>query len=298
MSDVYTLPYNQVSFKASHNSYDRDETLVQQLAWDPNQPWQGGCRGLELDINQSEDGNYWSVGHVGGYSSKERQLSQFLNELRVWSQDGPDHDVVTLYLDLKEVHEGFADDLDQYVSQYLGRPIYRPGELMGAQSSVPNGARAYGWPTLNQLRGKFIVVLSGDSDAKAAYSNEDPRERLCFADKDRDADESPESNTRVFFNYHLYESDHDEWGPVFRAQATNPASICRGYVINEGDFWDNALAAGCNIPSTDKVRNHDWAMVSRSAPFTQLKPLVTTSAAAAGLAAATAAAGEAEAQPA
>jgi hypothetical protein len=298
MSDVYSLPYNQVSFKASHNSYDRDETLVQQLAWDPAKPWQGGCRGLELDINQSSSGNQWSVGHVGGYSSKERQLSQFLNELRVWSQSNPGHDVVTLYLDLKNVHDGFASGLDQYVSQYLGRPIYRPVDLMGRQSSVPEGARVNGWPALSQLRERFLVVLSGDKAAKAAYAADDPRARLCFADKDCGASEVPSSTDRVFFNYHLYSADKKKWTPVFQGQATNPASIIRGYVLNGEDLWNDAVSAGCNVPATDKVRNHDWARVSSSAPFTQLKPLVAASAAAAGLAAASAAAGEAEAQPA
>lgn len=276
MSDVYSLRYNQVSMKASHNSYDRDETLVQQLSWDARQPWQGGCRGLELDINQSSSGNQWSVGHVGGYSSKERQLSQFLNELRVWSLEHPGHDVVTLYLDLKQVHTGFASGLDQYVGQYLGRPIYRPLDLMGTQSSVPNGARVNGWPTLNQLRDRFIVVLSGDKDAKASYAADDPRARLCFADKDCGAGDTPSSNDRVFFNYHLYSKDYGKWGPVFRGQVNNPASIIRGYVLNGKDLWNNALKSGCNVLATDKVRNHDWALVSSTAPFVQLKPLAIT----------------------
>lgn len=273
MADVNTLPYNQVSFKASHNSYDRDETLAEQLHWDPDKPWQGGCRGLELDINQSDEGNYWSVGHVGGYSDSERQLSQFLAELSVWSRDNPGHDVVTLYLDLKEVHEGFAADLDSYVLDYLTVPLYRPVELMGSQSNLENGARYNGWPTLNDLRGKFIVVLSGDSGAKDAYAHDNPRERVCFADKDFDQDEAPESQSRVFFNYHLYERDDDEWGPVFTAQAPRRESIMRGYVINEGDFWGEVLAAGANLLSTDRVRGHEWAKVSDSSPFIQLEPL-------------------------
>lgn len=275
MSDVYGLRYNEVSFKASHNSYDRDETLVEQLSWSVEEPWNGGCRGLELDINQSDDGNYWSVGHVGGYDDKERQLSQFLSELKVWAEADPEHDVVTLYLDLKEVEDGFEDDIDQYINQYLARPIYRPADLMREASSVPQGALDYGWPTLNELRGKFIIVLSGDSDAKTKYADDDPRVRLCFADKDRDQDEEPESNTRVFFNYDVSERDDDEWGPVFEGQATNPASVCRGYVINEEDFWDDVLGAGCNILATDRVRDNDWAKVSSIAPFVQLKPLAT-----------------------
>lgn len=276
MPDVYALPYNQVSMKASHNSYDRDESLTEQLQWNYWEPYQNGCRGLELDINQSSSGNQWSVGHVGGYSSRERQLSQFLSELRVWSVEHFGHDVVTLYLDLKEVHAGFASGLDQYISQHFGRPIYRPVDLMGTQSSVPNGARVNGWPTLDELRAKFIIVLSGDKDAKAAYAADDPRIRLCFADKDCAANETPSSSDRVFFNYHLYSNDYSQWGPVFRGQATNPASIIRGYVLNGDDLWNNALNSGCNVLATDKVSNHEWAMVSNQALFTQLKPLTTT----------------------
>lgn len=276
MGDVYSLPYNQVSFKASHNSYDRDETLAEQLQWDPRQPWQGGCRGLELDISESSTGNQWSVSHSPGYSSRDPQLSEYLGQLQGWSLSNPAHDVVTLYLDLKSVHEGFADGLDQYVSQYLARPVYRPGDLMGAQPSVPDGARVNGWPTLAELRGTFIVVLSGDNDAKAAYASDDPRARLCFADKSCGPSEVPQSSTRVFFNYHLYSADKSKWTPVFQGQATNPASICRGWVLNGRDLWNNALNAGCNILATDKVRNHDWALVNTAAPFVMLKPLATT----------------------
>lgn len=273
MTDVRDLPYNQVSFKASHNSYDRDETLVEQLAWDSIQPWQGGCRGLELDINESGEGHQWSVGHVGGYSSNERQLSQFLAELSAWSRANYGHDVVTLYLDLKEVHEGFQYALDSYILSYLTQPIYRPVELMGSYDTLEKGAEGNGWPTLNALKGKFIVVLSGDADAKEAYAHDNPRARLCFADKNFGEDEAPHSQSRVFFNYDLSERNYDEWGPVFTAQATRSQTIMRGYVINEGDFWGDALASGANLLTTDRVKGHDWAKVSSSAPFVELAPL-------------------------
>lgn len=273
MSNVNDLPYNQVSFKASHNSYDRDESLVEQLHWSSTEPWQGGCRGLELDINQSEEGNQWSVGHVGGYDEDERQLSQFLAELRAWAEADPGHDVVTLYLDLKEVHEGFQSGLDSYVLSYLDRPMYRPVDLMGSYDTLEKGARGNGWPTLNALRGKFIVVLSGDAGAKETYAHDNPRARVCFADKDFGEDEPPHSQTRVFFNYNLSEGDYDEWGPVFTDQAPRPETIMRGYVINEDDFWGDALSSGANLLSTDRVRGHDWAKVSSSAPFIQLEPL-------------------------
>lgn len=294
MSDVYSLPYNQVSFKASHNSYELSTPLVQQLQWNPGAQWLCGCRGLELDISQSSNGISWSVSHNPGYSSSDPQLYTYLQQLAGWSGANPGHEVVTLYLDLKKVQSSFADQLDQYVSQYLASPVYRPVDLMGSQPSVPQGARVNGWPTLAQLAGTFIIVLSGDSDAKAAYAADDPRNRLCFADKSCDADEVPQSDTRVFFNYHLYSRDKDEWTPVFRGQAQNPASICRGWVLNGESLWNNALNAGCNILATDVVNEsgEHWPMVNPNAPFVQLKPLSPTSAAVAE------GAGEAEPVPA
>jgi hypothetical protein len=279
---VYSLPYNQVSFKASHNSYDRNEPLTQQLQWNRADPWQCGCRGLELDISQSSSGNQWSVSHDPGYSSGDPQLSEYLQQLQEWARQNPGHDVVTLYLDLKSVQKGFENGLDQYVSQYLACPVYRPADLMGSQPTVPDGARVNGWPTLTALADTFIIVLSGLADAKAAYAANDPRSRLCFADKSCGPSEVPQSNDRVFFNYHLYSDEANQWGPVFRGQATNPASICRGWVLNGESLWNTALNSGCNVLATDKVSNYEWAMVNPDAPFVQLKPLgpASTSAAA------------------
>lgn len=52
-----TLPYHESCFKASHNSYERDEDLHEQLRWNASQPAQGGCRGLELGLSLREEGH-------------------------------------------------------------------------------------------------------------------------------------------------------------------------------------------------------------------------------------------------
>ncbi len=61
------LRYSEVSMKGAHNSYQRDETIIEQLHWNPAKPYQAGCRALELDIAQSSTGNQWSVGHKSSY---------------------------------------------------------------------------------------------------------------------------------------------------------------------------------------------------------------------------------------
>jgi Phosphoinositide phospholipase C, Ca2+-dependent len=272
MSDVNSLQYYQVSMKGAHNSFQRDETLVEQIQFDAKKPYNGGCRALELDISQSDKGNRWSVGHSAGYSTTYRQLSQFLAELRAYNRAHPGHDVVTLYLDLKSVQKGFPDELDDYVRSFLDSPMYTPGELMGGAPNLSMGAKQNGWPTLEKLKGRFIVVLTGKEEAKSKYALTDPARRLCFADKDRDADVAPVSRTRVFFNYHLYSSEKDKWCKTFREAAGRPNTIIRGYVLNGEKLWDNALACGCHVLATDKVSGSSWATVGEG-PFTELKPL-------------------------
>lgn len=273
MDDTYNaLPYCNASMKASHNSYQRQEDLVEQLTWYFDHPYNSGCRSVELDISQSKTGNKWSVGHLAGYHTDYRQLSQFLAELRRWNRGSPNHDVITLYLDLKSVQPSFPEQLDQYIRDYLDSPIYAPGELMGDAPDLAAGARQNGWPTLGDLRGKFIVVLTGGESDKSKYADTDPRRRQCFADKSRDADQAPESKSRVFFNYHLWTADTSKWTKTFKAAAGRRDAVIRGYVLNKEELWKNALKAGCHILATDEVSGHKWAKVA-DAPFTELKPL-------------------------
>jgi hypothetical protein len=278
MSDAYLdLRYNEVSFKASHNSYQRDEPFLDQIAFDPDKPYQAGCRGLELDISQSNDGLYWSVGHKSSYDKDYRQLSQFLGELRQYLEHHTDPDPVTLYLDLKHVATTqFPQQLDQYVLDYLGdgtrAPLYSPGQLMGTEPSLPEGARKNGWPTLRELRGKYLICLTGDTDAKEKYAATDPKNRLCFADKDEGASDPPASEDRVFFNYHLYSSDSEKWEKVFTDAKLRKDAITRGYVLNGESIWNKALNSGCHALATDKIKGHTWAKVGDE-PFVKLKPL-------------------------
>src|SRR5215471_3022247 len=101
MSTNYlSLRYNDVSMKGAHNSYQRDETLIEQIKWNASNPAEAGCRAVELDISQSDNGLEWSVGHDSSYHTDYRQLSQFLAELRAWGVNTPGHDPITVHLDL------------------------------------------------------------------------------------------------------------------------------------------------------------------------------------------------------
>lgn len=272
--DSNKLRYNEISTKASHNSYQRDETIIKQLTWNWQNNYNCGCGALELDISQSDDGLNWSVGHKDSYDKDYRQLSGFLSDLTAWSNNNPRHDVITLHLDLKHTATAnFPDKLDAYVKERLLVGIYTPGELMGTQETLSKGALVNGWPTLRELKGKFIVCVTGNEKDKGTYARTGARQRLCFADKDTDVDETPSDDNRVFFNFHIYHSNRSKWMATFKACADKPNVIVRAYEADSEDNWNDCIDSGCNLIATNKISNHRWAKVGAQR-FAKLAPLV------------------------
>ena len=101
---VDSRPYQSVKFKASHNSYERDERPVTvQLAWTRREGHrhQGGCRGLEIDLRESPNLFAWSVHHDEYQGRADAQFTEYLRHLRAWSSFEGRHDVITIILDLK-----------------------------------------------------------------------------------------------------------------------------------------------------------------------------------------------------
>jgi hypothetical protein len=187
------VPYDQAIQASSHNSFERFEPLLDQLVY-------GRIRSLELDIHDRKEGvdaapGEWFVFHedipLNRYSSC-RTLADCLRLVMAFHEAVPQHEVVTLWLDLKSDFAGGHDvaDLDAAVSAALGRDnIVTPADLIarcpGATSvrdAVTNGCA---FPTLAQLRGRFIVAMTGGTlcdpkDRVAVYGGVAPRERVAF----------------------------------------------------------------------------------------------------------------------
>ena len=101
-----TLRYNEVRQKSVHNCFQRSEGVYDQLFY-----WR--VRSLEVDIHTAHpfDGGAraddWFVYHhlVDLYSSVHR-LSHFLQMCAGFHRAVPDHEVITLFIDIKD---GFPD---------------------------------------------------------------------------------------------------------------------------------------------------------------------------------------------
>ena len=127
----------------------------------------------------------WSVHHDEYQGRADAQLVEYLRHLRMWSRFEARHDVITISLDLKAQARNRRQFLAGSTPPSRSSSVvtgFTPAELMGSASSLVAGAMASGWPTLEELRGRFILVLSGDEPTKASYAGSG-RNRLCFADQ-------------------------------------------------------------------------------------------------------------------
>lgn len=267
-------PYNQVMFKASHNSYERDEPIPDQIHWDFENNYQGGCRNIELDIwrhsNQWE--GLFTVHHESG--NKGDNLSDYLRLLVDWHNSNPGHDVISVMLDIKSSngnYELFPGEIDWYLKKYFlsQKYLFTPGNILKDGKDLVESIQD-GWPSVDELKGKFMFILSGNEVWKSYYAEQLTPCNLVFSDKEfSDNDPTvtpPTSGNRIIFNFGIYVEDYQIWQltiPPFR----KANFLTRAYLANDAILWDFAKQAGVNIIATDRIVGFPWAEVGGGSPF-------------------------------
>lgn len=247
--------------------------------------WKGGCQGLSFDIVQNPnriafDENWEFVVQRGGkYLSNNPNLRKILKKIRHWSDSHPGHHVITIHINLKQ-NSTFGDDrvfcekIDQILAEELSSDrIYRPAFLLRDASNLLEGVKKYGWPSLEDLRGNFIVVLSGDdskrlvSRRRMVYTYMEPYKRLAFVDVDQEVAERYikeykgiknfyyQEGARVFLNIKYGLSDWEK----FSKQASQEGFITRVWKVDSQREWNLVKEAGVNLIATNKVYKSRWA---------------------------------------
>lgn len=162
-------PLDKAHFASTHNSYAGEidghrGSITRQL--------DGGIRCLELDIHNDDFGKHgYRIGHdepgdrvfhLDG-NPESNKLADWLDMITNWSEQHLTHAPITLYLDLKDKLGGNYDD---------GNLAHLNDDLRASLGSHLFEARALGpnnWPSVEKLRGKILVVLSGEPANRLSY---------------------------------------------------------------------------------------------------------------------------------
>lgn len=271
--------YGAVHQKSSHNSYQRDEALVDQLAYHR-------VRSLELDLHDSRigvsvDGDWFVYHDTLDTSSSCTMLADCLGEVRTFTLAVPGHEVITLWLDLKDDWGGSHTPaaLDAVLQAGLGAALWGPDDLRAGCPGAPDLASAAtdpacGWPLLADLRGRVIVILTGRDDPLADYRAEGTRAFVApdLTDPDQLGRASPEV---AVYNTEIAADIAAEATAAITA-AAEAGFVVRAWGANDEGTWNQARDAGAHHIATDRVNLHEdpWAVThdAEGWPFTCVEP--------------------------
>lgn len=153
---------------ACHNCFQKD--IVS--------PFDGGfyqalyyTRVVEADIHNGASGT-WYVAHTGSSdnnncghnTSGNNGLSYCLADLQAWHTANPGHDPIVMHIDLKDDFNSSHTPLmldNLLMSMFSLFPIYKPKDLLGTYTDMRLAAQDNNWPSMGDLQGKFIFVLTG-----------------------------------------------------------------------------------------------------------------------------------------
>ena len=260
-SEFRTRKYTQRSFgfvqlKGSHNSYERGR-LETQLRFNKKKPWWYGCRALEFDLHEGEGGFEWSVKHWS--HDPDADFARYLATLKDWSDARSRHDVIFVTLDLKHLQSSlndFPDVIDEYLDRVFGSArLVRPAEVHKDDAAF--------WPTLLDLRDRFIFCLSGESEYKLHYAHQP--DRLCFADWDLGPSSQHnadwDADPRVIVNCN---SGH--WLNQIHGPRTPPGYVTRAWGCESQEQWNHLYGLGFSMVSMDHLRSR-WGVLPSKVAF-------------------------------
>ncbi len=187
------LRYDQIQQRSIHNAYQtqfsfgspgKAEQLLDQIIYQR-------AYSLEVDLfanptpfscSASVGPDWWIRHDAASQDSNICTLSDVLRLLRGLHDAQPQHEVITLNVELANGRIGkgslsvFSNyspqSLDQIFRDYLGNAIYTPAQLLRDNCMPVNTGSLTkavlqradgrgGWPTTDQLRGKFIITFHG-----------------------------------------------------------------------------------------------------------------------------------------
>ncbi|HUX41448.1 MAG TPA: Ca2+-dependent phosphoinositide-specific phospholipase C [Rectinemataceae bacterium] len=257
-----STPFAKLRLLATHNSYRRGSNSLglffiglvkpgepRNLAY-AHKPLTAqlelGLRSFELDLRPR--GDRFILEHVPLVDPRtwEPDFALALEELALWSDRNPGHLPIVLLFELKNDYSfldptlgpwdaAAFDRLDAAIRTGLGTRLYSPDDRSGRP-----------WPTVGEMRGRFLVILHENEDYRAIYEAGHPNlaGRAMF-------DCLPGGAPGAFFA--ILNDPFADASPIAAAEARG--TVVRTMAGAGGDLrpgmLEAALASGAQIISTD-----------------------------------------------
>ncbi|MBX7078242.1 MAG: hypothetical protein K1X88_03575 [Nannocystaceae bacterium] len=251
--------YDAVRQKSAHNSYQRDEAPIDQLVYHR-------IRSLELDIHVGKSfeptlPGTWYVYHTDVIDDDTWcvRLDDCLDALTAYTRAVPQHEVLTLWIDLKDgwddAHD--PDALDQRLRAHFGDALVEPSSLReGCDAASVQAAlldARCGWPSLEALRGRVIVALTGGATALRTY-HDAPARAAFVAPAVVDVAAASQWPDTAIVNLGVEDLEA-------AATLVDAGYVARLWGIEDAATWQAAVAAGIHHLGVDAVdaEQDPWA---------------------------------------
>jgi hypothetical protein len=236
-ASMSATPFNKAFFQATHNSYSGTGGPIREQL-------DSGIRGIEFDIRYDSgfkvghDSPGDNVSHSGNPSSND--LDDWLRIVTDWSDANSGHDPIMLFLDAKESLSSHLNDLNTLIKSVIGPKLFKAATY-----------KQIGWPTVAELRGKILVILSGDNGTRVNYADpaNEYSQRL-FAESQKD--DSTSVQGAVFYAAEA-NSDSQSGDPSWVAGKQNAGKVVRLWMFKSEDTGGTAP----NLAATDSPYD-DW----------------------------------------
>lgn len=202
------MKFNEVSFLATHNSYqapafDVTKNLFGGISgitfgiyngatarfWSetPTDQLNCGIRSLEIDIETFDrDGEVSFTCMHSPYFEMSTYFSDFalgMKEIAMWSDNNPNHLPITIIIEpktaflpmknMKTFSVDYAVELDKVLRESLGEKLFTPADMLRNYSSFGEMRAADDWCKISEMKGKILVLLH-EGSVTEKYINLDP----------------------------------------------------------------------------------------------------------------------------
>jgi len=269
-SDREQLRYNQVQQKASHNSYQRKESIITQLK-------DFRIRTIEFDIHKkagASERDWWVYHNLKGDATVCGTLSECFAKVIEFHRAEPEHEVVTIFFDVEPLGvKADKDDLNRmFIKSFPAGAILKPWDLMAACPSATNLQESVtrpgcGWPRLKDIRGKFILVITGGFKVFQDLNYDLKNDSFFLASYARAPEAISLVPDQIFFNLA---------GPdAFAKTAQEAGFVSRCYWLNSRKDYESAMKLGANLLATDNLdpKQFPWTVTAADDgwPFSVIK---------------------------